>query len=83
MKIPYGKQDIQDEDIAAVVETLKSQFLTQGPAVCDFEKDFAKKVGARFAVAVNNATAGLHLAFKVLKAIRGGGEQHYEQCLQQ
>tara|TARA_Y100001935_G_C17310554_1_gene515755 strand:+ start:4435 stop:5622 length:1188 start_codon:yes stop_codon:yes gene_type:complete len=66
LKIPYGKQDIQDEDIAAVVETLKSQFLTQGPAVCDFEKDFAKKVGARFAVAVNNATAGLHLAFKVL-----------------
>ncbi|NCN95799.1 MAG: aminotransferase class I/II-fold pyridoxal phosphate-dependent enzyme, partial [Bdellovibrionales bacterium] len=66
MKISYGKQEILDEDIEAVVLTLKSDFLTQGPVIAEFEKAFAKKVGAKFAVAVNNATAGLHLAFKIL-----------------
>lgn len=64
--IPYGRQHITDEDIAAVVETLKSDFLTQGPKIQEFEHKFAEYVGARYAVAVNNATAGLHLAAKVL-----------------
>lgn len=64
--IPYGRQHITDEDIAAVVETLRSDYLTQGPKIKEFEEAFARYVGARHAVAVNNATAGLHLAAKVL-----------------
>ncbi|PIS11731.1 MAG: UDP-4-amino-4,6-dideoxy-N-acetyl-beta-L-altrosamine transaminase [Bdellovibrio sp. CG10_big_fil_rev_8_21_14_0_10_47_8] len=59
--IPYGRQEITDEDIQAVVSTLKSDFLTQGPAVAQFENAFAKFVGAKYAVAVNNATSALHL----------------------
>lgn len=66
MKVPYGKQHITEEDIAAVVKTLKSDFLTQGPAVNEFEEVFAKTVGSKYAVAFNNATAALHLSFKVL-----------------
>lgn len=66
MKIPYGKQNITEEDIQAVVETLKSDFLTQGPKVKEFEEAFAKYVGAKYAVAVNNATAGLHLSVLAL-----------------
>lgn len=64
--IPYGHQDITDADIQAVVETLKSDYLTQGPKIKEFETAFANYVGAKFAVAVNNATAGLHLAATVL-----------------
>ena len=60
--IPYGRQDIDDNDINAVIEVLKSDFLTQGPTVKDFEIKFAKYVGSNYAVAVNNATAGLHLS---------------------
>lgn len=59
--IPYGHQHITDEDIQAVVETLKSDYLTQGPKIAEFEHAFADYVGAKYAVAVNNATAGLHL----------------------
>lgn len=66
MKIPYGKQNITEEDLQAVVETLKSDFLTQGPKVKEFEEAFAKYVGAKYAVAVNNATAGLHLSVLAL-----------------
>lgn len=64
--IPYGRQHITDEDIAAVVETLKSDFLTQGPKIDEFERKFAEYVGAPYAVAVNNATSGLHIAAKAL-----------------
>jgi UDP-4-amino-4,6-dideoxy-N-acetyl-beta-L-altrosamine transaminase len=60
--IPYGRQQITEEDIAAVVAALKSDFLTQGPAVLEFEKNFARYVGAEFAVAVTNGTAALHLS---------------------
>jgi UDP-4-amino-4,6-dideoxy-N-acetyl-beta-L-altrosamine transaminase len=66
MKIPYGKQSIDQDDINAVVEVLKSDFLTQGPAVTRFEEEFAKTVGSKFAVAFCNATAALHTGFKVL-----------------
>jgi UDP-4-amino-4,6-dideoxy-N-acetyl-beta-L-altrosamine transaminase len=59
--IPYGKQHITDEDIQAVVEVLRSDYLTQGPVIESFEKAFAKYVGADFAVAVSNGTAALHL----------------------
>lgn len=62
MKIlPYGRQHITDADVAAVVDTLRSDFLTQGPRVTEFEEKFAAYVGARHAVAVSNGTAALHL----------------------
>jgi len=60
--IPYGKQHITENDIAAVIETLQSDFLTQGPKVGEFEQAFAKYVGAEYAVAVANGTAALHLS---------------------
>jgi UDP-4-amino-4,6-dideoxy-N-acetyl-beta-L-altrosamine transaminase len=60
-KIPYGRQNITDEDIQAVVEVLKSDFLTQGPTIKLFEEAFAEYVGAKYAVAVSNGTAALHL----------------------
>lgn len=69
--IPYGRQTITDEDISAVVQTLKSDFLTQGPKIAEFEKAFASYVGARYAVAVSNATSGLHLAAMALKVSPG------------
>lgn len=59
--IPYGHQYISDEDIAAVVETLKSDYLTQGPKIHEFERKFADYCGARYDVLVSNGTAGLHL----------------------
>ena len=61
-QIPYGHQKITAEDIQAVVDVLQSDFLTQGPRIKEFENVFAQYVGAKYAVAVNNATAGLHLA---------------------
>lgn len=67
MKVPYGKQHVTAEDIDVVVKILQSDFLTQGPAVEEFEKVFSSIVAAPFAVAFNNATAALHLAYKVLK----------------
>jgi len=60
--IPYGRQNITKEDIDAVVETLQADFLTQGPKVKEFEDKFAAYIGSNYAVAINNATAGLHLA---------------------
>lgn len=60
--IPYGKQDISQEDIEAVVEVLQSDFLTQGPKVPEFEVKVAKHVGAKHALAVNSATSALHIA---------------------
>ena len=60
--IPYGRQDINQEDVDAVVEVLKSDFLTQGPMVQRFEKIVASHVGAQYAVAVNSATSALHIA---------------------
>ncbi len=66
MKIPYGRQDITDNDIQAVVDTLRHDFLTQGPKVSEFEKKFAQRSGSAFAVAVANGTAALHLCVKAL-----------------
>lgn len=60
--IPYGRQDISQADIEAVVEVLRSDFLTQGPAVPRFERIVADHVGARHALAVNSATSALHIA---------------------
>lgn len=64
--IPYGRQSISEEDIEAVVRSLRSDFLTCGPEVEAFEREFAALVGAKHAVAVCNATAALHLAMQVL-----------------
>jgi UDP-4-amino-4,6-dideoxy-N-acetyl-beta-L-altrosamine transaminase len=62
MIIPYGKQTIDKKDIKAVVEVLGAEFLTTGPKIKEFEEKFAKFVGAKYAVAVSNGTAALHLA---------------------
>lgn len=64
--IPYGRQNINQEDIDAVVDVLKSDFLTQGPQVPLFEKIIAQEVSARHAVAVNSATSALHIACMAL-----------------
>lgn len=64
--IPYGRQHIDQDDIDAVVETLQADFLTQGPKIQEFETKFADYVGAKYAVAVSNATAGLHLSVLAL-----------------
>jgi perosamine synthetase len=69
--LPYGRQSIAESDVEAVVRALRSEFLTSGPEVELFEREFAAMVGAKHAVAVCNATAALHLAMKVL-GIRGG-----------
>ena len=65
--IPYGRQSIVDDDIQAVINVLQSDFLTQGPAVPQFEQAVAKSVGASFAVAMNSATSALHVACLALK----------------
>lgn len=64
--IPYGRQSISEADIAAVVDVLKSDFLTQGPVVPAFEDAVAAIAGANHAVAVNSATSALHIACKAL-----------------
>lgn len=64
--IPYGRQDISQDDIDAVVEVLRSDFLTQGPKVPEFEQQVACYSGAKHAVAVNSATSALHIACMAL-----------------
>lgn len=64
--IPYGRQEITQDDIDAVVEVLKSDFLTQGPRVPEFENTVANHVNAKFGVAVNSATSALHIACAAL-----------------
>ena len=60
--IPYGRQTIEDDDINAVVEVLKSDYLTTGPKIAEFEKSVADYVGAKYAVAISNGTSALHAA---------------------
>lgn len=60
--IPYGRQCIEDDDIRAVVETLKSDWITQGPKITEFEKAIAQRSGVGFGVAVATGTAALHCA---------------------
>lgn len=64
--IPYGRQDIDQNDIDAVVDVLKSDFLTQGPVVPTFEAAVAARCGVDYAVAVNSATSALHIAYLAL-----------------
>jgi UDP-4-amino-4,6-dideoxy-N-acetyl-beta-L-altrosamine transaminase len=69
--IPYGKQDINQADIEAVVNVLKSDFLTQGPQVPVFERALMDSTGANFALAVNSATSALHIACLALELGQG------------
>jgi len=69
--LPYGRQQIDDDDIAAVVEVLRSDWLTTGPKVGEFERAFADFVGAKEAVAVSNGTAALHAAMHALGVGKG------------
>ena len=69
--IPYGRQNISQEDINAVLAVLRSNFLTQGPVIKSFEQSISKNVGARYAVAVNSATSALHIACKALELSYG------------
>jgi len=69
--IPYGRQNITDEDIEAVIKVLKSDFLTQGPKIQEFEIAFAEYVGSKYAVAVANGTAALHLCTLALDVKEG------------
>ena len=64
--LPYGRQSIDDDDIAAVVTVLRSDWLTTGPMVGEFERAFAETTGAAEAVAVSNGTAALHAAVHAL-----------------
>lgn len=66
MKIPYGRQSIDEADLAAVNETLLNDFLTQGPKVAEFEDKFSSYIGVKYSVAVANATAGLHISVLAL-----------------
>ena len=64
--IPYGRQEISEDDVIAVIETLRSDFLTQGTQVPAFEQAVAQKVGATHAIALNSATSALHVACMAL-----------------
>ncbi len=69
--IPYGKHFVTEEDIQAVIDVLHSNNLTQGPKIKEFEKVFAEYVGSRYAVAVSNGTAALHLSAMALNVKPG------------
>lgn len=69
--IPYGRQTITYDDVQAVVETLQSDFLTQGPKIAEFETAFAKYIGCKYAVAVSNGTAALHLCAMAMNVKQG------------
>ncbi|MCC6905963.1 MAG: DegT/DnrJ/EryC1/StrS family aminotransferase, partial [Anaerolineae bacterium] len=71
--LPYGRQTIGDEDISAVVAVLRSDWLTTGPKVAEFEAAFAHTIGVSHAVAVNSGTAALHTAVFAL-GIQPGDE---------
>ena len=70
--IPYGRQDISQQDIDAVIDVLRSDWITQGPAITRFEKAVADYCGVKYAVAVTSATAALHIA--CLAADLGSGD---------
>jgi UDP-4-amino-4,6-dideoxy-N-acetyl-beta-L-altrosamine transaminase len=69
--IPYGKQFISEDDINAVVKSLKGDYLTQGPTILEFEKKFSNYIGSKYSVAVSNGTAALHLCALALGVKNG------------
>jgi UDP-4-amino-4,6-dideoxy-N-acetyl-beta-L-altrosamine transaminase len=70
-RIPYGRQNVTEDDIKAVTAVLKSDYLTQGPEIAAFESAFAAYIGAKYAVAVSNGTAALHLCTLALGVTAG------------
>ena len=64
---PYSKQTINQKEINAVIKTLKSDFITQGPKILEFEKNFSNFVGSKYAAACSSGTAALHLSCLALK----------------
>ena len=62
----YGKQHITNDDIASVIESLKSDTLTKGPYVDKFENNFSKYTGSKYAVSCSSGTAALHLVYKAI-----------------
>ncbi len=71
MNIPYGKQDITKDDLETVIKALKSDFITQGPTVGEFEKAVKEKCSAKYAFATNSATSALHIACLALNLGKG------------
>lgn len=69
--IPYGRQDISEEDVQAVIDVLRSEYLTQGPVVPAFEKAVSNYCGASYGIAVNSATSALHIACLALGVGKG------------
>ena len=69
--IPYGRQNITQDDIDAVIDALQSDYLTQGPKINEFESKFAKYIGCKYAVAVANGTGALHLCTLALGVNKG------------
>lgn len=69
--IPYGRQNITDDDLDAVIKSLKSDFLTQGPKISEFENAFSEYIGSKYSVAVSNGTAALHLCALALNISPG------------
>lgn len=69
--IPYGKQEINNEDIESIIKVLKSDYLTQGPVVPQFEKSISQYCGSKYAIAVTSATAALHLSCIALDLKKG------------
>ncbi len=69
--IPYNRQSISEEDIESVSKTLRSDFLTQGPRVTEFEESLVKYTGAKYCTAVSSGTAALHLAYLALNISEG------------
>lgn len=70
--ISYGRQEVTDDDVQAVVAALKSRFITQGPVIEEFEQNIAQKCTSEYAVAVNSATSALHIACIALGLRKGG-----------
>jgi UDP-4-amino-4,6-dideoxy-N-acetyl-beta-L-altrosamine transaminase len=69
--LSYGKQKISEDDVKAVVNTLKSNFLTSGPKVNEFEEKFKNFVGSKYSVCCTNGTSALHIAFKAINLVSG------------
>ena len=78
--IPYGRQSIDEQDIQAVVDVLRSDWLTSGPVVTQFEDTVREYIGVRHAIAVSNGTAALHLALVEagIGALVGGVIAHHD-----
>src|ERR1700687_3330823 len=74
--LPYGRQSLNEEDIQAVVEVLRSDWLTTGPKVGEFEERFSAWVGAKYGVSFSSGTAALHAAAFAAGRRGGGDDEH-------